>query len=64
MHRITDPKLPACAGGCFAVIGLLFELSDGPDNALLRTIWDNMPMREGVSAGKTVEAVAIVEGCL
>ncbi len=50
MHSVTDPALPACAGGCFSVLGILFEIYDGPDNVLLKTIWDNMPTREGVSA--------------
>ncbi len=55
VHRVTDPALPACAGGCFSVLGILFEVYDGPDNVLLKTIWDNMPMREGVRLGPRAE---------
>ncbi|KAG2439791.1 hypothetical protein HYH02_010426 [Chlamydomonas schloesseri] len=47
VHRITDPKLPACAGGCFSVIGVLFEVDNVPDNLLLEPILQNAPTREG-----------------
>ena len=47
VQKVTD--LPRCAAGCYSVIGVLFELTDGPDNHMLDQIWNAMPMREGVS---------------
>ncbi|KAG2486585.1 hypothetical protein HYH03_014755 [Edaphochlamys debaryana] len=45
VHMVTD--LPGCAGGCFTVTGVVFELVEGPDNPLLAPILDNAPLREG-----------------
>lgn len=57
VHRVTD--LPACAAGCFSVLGVFFKLVMGPDNPLLDSIWEAMPMREGevkfLAPGRTIE---------
>ncbi|KXZ50480.1 hypothetical protein GPECTOR_16g655 [Gonium pectorale] len=58
VHRVTD--LPACASGCFTVTGIMFELTTaGDDNAFLKPILDNAPVREGtmnyLPAGDEIE---------
>lgn len=46
---------PGCGpDGCTVVIGIMFELSDDlvAENAFLKPILDEMPMREGVSVAQ------------
>eukprot|EP00877_Chromochloris_zofingiensis_P013933 jgi/Chrzof1/8794/Cz03g24230.t1 len=58
---------PGCGpDGCTVVIGIMFELSDDlvAENAFLKPILDEMPMREGVtttlSAGTTLDFTALI----
>ena len=50
VHTVGPDQLPGCKPSCFSVIGVLFELVEGPDNPALAPIWDNMPLREIVSS--------------